>query len=233
MVTSRRKTDASCCPVACHSFWRLVLQHLQHTHTHTHTHTPPSFPHSLPPLFPPPPFDSPHPVPPGSIKGVRELGMSQFRHTDIKGNLYIKFEIVFPDSGFLPEEEDRKVWEPLSTSSSLPSPSLPLPLPLHSSLDPSLFLHHIVLTLSSNLLPLSPSSSLPLPLSPSSSLQVLASLLPPPPPVEPAVDAEEVDMIEFEGTKGDEGDHRREAYNDSDDEDGPRVHSHGMGCTQQ
>ena len=26
--------------------------------------------------------------------------MPQFRHTDIKGNLYIKFEVVFPESGF-------------------------------------------------------------------------------------------------------------------------------------
>lgn len=46
-------------------------------------------------------------------------------------------------------------------------------------------------------------------------------------------DAEEVDMIEFEGTKGSEGDHRGEAYDDNDDDEGPpRGHSH-VGCSQQ
>ena len=51
--------------------------------------------------------------------------------------------------------------------------------------------------------------------------------------VSPSEDAEEVDMIELEGTKGAEGDHKGgEAYDDSDDEEGQRGHSH-MGCTQQ
>ena len=40
-------------------------------------------------------------------------------------------------------------------------------------------------------------------------------------------------MIEFEGTKGSEGDHRGEAYDDDDDDEGPpRGHSH-VGCSQQ
>ena len=41
-------------------------------------------------------------------------------------------------------------------------------------------------------------------------------------------------MIEFEGTKGEEGGQRGEAYDSSDDDDaGPRGgHSH-MGCSQQ
>ena len=41
----------------------------------------------------------------GSVKGLREWGMPQFRNTDIKGNLYISFNIEFPESGFLPEED--------------------------------------------------------------------------------------------------------------------------------
>ena len=42
-------------------------------------------------------------------------------------------------------------------------------------------------------------------------------------------------MIDFEGTKGDEGAGKRaEAYNDdSDDEGGPRMPGHGVGCSQQ
>ena len=44
-----------------------------------------------------------------SMKGVREWGLPQHRHTDIKGNLYIKFTVEFPESGFLPSEEDREV----------------------------------------------------------------------------------------------------------------------------
>ena len=46
-------------------------------------------------------------------------------------------------------------------------------------------------------------------------------------------DAEEVDMIEFEGTKGEDGGHRGEAYDSSDEDEGPRGgHSH-VGCSQQ
>ena len=42
-------------------------------------------------------------------------------------------------------------------------------------------------------------------------------------------------MIDFEGTKGDEGaSGRAEAYDDdSDDEGGSRMPSHGVGCSQQ
>ena len=45
----------------------------------------------------------------GSMKGVREYGMPQFRHPELKGNLYIKFEILFPASGFLADEADMQV----------------------------------------------------------------------------------------------------------------------------
>ena len=44
-----------------------------------------------------------------SQKGVREWGMPSARHTSLKGNLYINFKVHFPESGFLPSEEDRKV----------------------------------------------------------------------------------------------------------------------------
>ena len=35
--------------------------------------------------------------------------MPSARHTSLKGNLYINFKVHFPESGFLPSEEDRKV----------------------------------------------------------------------------------------------------------------------------
>ena len=44
-----------------------------------------------------------------SQKGVREWGMPSARHTSLKGNLYINFKVHFPESGFLPSEENRKV----------------------------------------------------------------------------------------------------------------------------
>ena len=52
--------------------------------------------------------------------------------------------------------------------------------------------------------------------------------------MEPSEDAEEVDMIDFEGTKGEEGGVRGEAYGSSDEEDSGRRggHSH-VGCSQQ
>ena len=74
----------------------------------------------------------------------------------------------------------------------------------------------------------------PLPSTPSfspSRSQKLEALLPSKPD-EPVVDneAEEVHMIDFEGTRGAEGS-RREAYHDSGDEDDePRG---GMGCAHQ
>lgn len=66
------------------------------------------------------------------------------------------------------------------------------------------------------------------------SVQKLKSLLPRSRRREDSVsdEAEEVDMIEFEGTKGSEGDHRGEAYDDEDDE-GPRPGHGHVGCSQQ
>ena len=38
------------------------------------------------------------------IRGIREEGMPVYRHPETKGNLYIKFEIEFPENGFLKEQ---------------------------------------------------------------------------------------------------------------------------------
>ena len=53
------------------------------------------------------------------MKGIRGWGLPQFRHQDIKGNLYIRFTITFPDSGFLATEEDREVREYVSVCVSV------------------------------------------------------------------------------------------------------------------
>ena len=38
------------------------------------------------------------------IRGIREEGMPVYRHSDTRGNLYIKFEIEFPENGSLTEK---------------------------------------------------------------------------------------------------------------------------------
>ena len=44
-------------------------------------------------------------MPPGSVLGIRFEGMPQFRQPDTRGNLYVKFDVEFPDSNFLVEEK--------------------------------------------------------------------------------------------------------------------------------
>ena len=51
-----------------------------HVHTHTHTHT-------------------------GTTKGISEEGMPGSRHSELKGNLYIIFDVEFPENGFLDEKD--------------------------------------------------------------------------------------------------------------------------------
>ena len=46
-------------------------------------------------------------------------------------------------------------------------------------------------------------------------------------------EAEEVDMIESEGTRGVEGSGRRDAYDSDDDDDDGMGGGHRMGCSQQ
>ena len=38
------------------------------------------------------------------IRGIKEEGMPVYRHPDTTGNLYIKFEIEFPENGSLTEK---------------------------------------------------------------------------------------------------------------------------------
>ena len=40
-------------------------------------------------------------------------------------------------------------------------------------------------------------------------------------------------MMEFEGTRGSDDSHRGEAYDDTDEEDGPGMGGHRVGCSQQ
>ena len=118
------------------------------------------------------------------------------RHAELKGNLYIEFDVEFPESGFL-EEKDLKVSHSLCHYFGIADFPPPLIHPFLSSLCS----------------------------------QKLEALLPSKPD-EPVVDneAEEVDMIDFEGTRGAEGG-QKEAYHDSDDDDDePRG---GMGCAHQ
>lgn len=44
----------------------------------------------------------------GTVRGIRDEGMPQVRHSNLRGNLYIQFDVEFPDNAFL-EEEDLKV----------------------------------------------------------------------------------------------------------------------------
>lgn len=43
-------------------------------------------------------------IEPNCIRGIREEGMPVYRQPETKGNLYIKFEIEFPENGFLKEQ---------------------------------------------------------------------------------------------------------------------------------
>ena len=38
------------------------------------------------------------------VQGIREEGLPVYRHPETKGNLYIKFEIEFPENGSLTEQ---------------------------------------------------------------------------------------------------------------------------------
>ena len=38
------------------------------------------------------------------VRGIKEEGMPVHRHPETRGNLYIKFEIEFPESGSLTEK---------------------------------------------------------------------------------------------------------------------------------
>ena len=40
----------------------------------------------------------------GCVKGIREEGMPQYRHPDFRGNLYIHFDVEFPENSFQDEK---------------------------------------------------------------------------------------------------------------------------------
>lgn len=44
----------------------------------------------------------------GSVRGMSGEGMPMFRHNEIRGNLYIRIDVEFPENQFL-EEDDLKV----------------------------------------------------------------------------------------------------------------------------
>ncbi|CAI7999211.1 DnaJ homolog subfamily A member 2 [Geodia barretti] len=110
-------------------------------------------------------------IAPDTMKGVREWGMPSERHTTNKGNLYIKFTVQFPQSGFLPSDEERKKLEEL------------LPRKRQSE--------------------------------------------------ELLEEAEEVDMIDFEGTKGEDGGLGGEDSSDEEDSGRRGGHHNHVGCSQQ
>lgn len=106
---------------------------------------------------------------PGCVRGLTNEGMPMFRHNEIRGNLYIRIDVDFPEDQFLTEENLKKL---------------------------------------ESLLPSRPDE----------------------PPI--SEDMEDVNMMEFEGTRGlGDDSHRGEAYDESDDEDGPGGHR--VGCSQQ
>ena len=44
-----------------------------------------------------------HPIP-DAIRGITGEGMPMFRHNDLRGNLYIKFDVEFPKNSYLDED---------------------------------------------------------------------------------------------------------------------------------
>ncbi|KAK6034193.1 DnaJ region [Cooperia oncophora] len=48
-------------------------------------------------------------ITPDCVRGIVGEGMPQRRHHDIRGNLYIKFDVTFPNDHFLEDETKYKV----------------------------------------------------------------------------------------------------------------------------
>ena len=109
----------------------------------------------------------------GCVRGLSNEGMPMFRHNEIRGNLYIRFDIDFPGDQFLPED-NLKVSSSVRDTSIHSFISFPSFLSLSLSLSPSPSLPLSPLSLSFSL-SLSPSLSLPPSLSLSLSLPSLSS----------------------------------------------------------
>ncbi|KAJ2953535.1 hypothetical protein O0L34_g1137 [Tuta absoluta] len=48
-------------------------------------------------------------IKPGDLKGIQGEGMPQFKNPFEKGNLYIKFDVVFPENNFATEEQMKQI----------------------------------------------------------------------------------------------------------------------------
>ncbi|KAM6064191.1 dnaJ homolog subfamily A member 2 [Theristicus caerulescens] len=108
-------------------------------------------------------------IEPGCVRVVRGEGMPQYRNPFEKGDLYIKFDVQFPENNWISPEK----------------------------------------------------------------LSELEDLLPARPEFPSVIsDAEEVDLQEFDTTRGSGGGQRREAYNDSSDEESSH-HGPGVQCAHQ
>uniref|UniRef100_A0A8B9H9W3 DnaJ heat shock protein family (Hsp40) member A2b n=1 Tax=Astyanax mexicanus TaxID=7994 RepID=A0A8B9H9W3_ASTMX len=108
-------------------------------------------------------------IEPGSTRVVRGEGMPQYRNPFEKGDLYIKFDVRFPDNGWISTEKLTELEDLLPSREEVPVIS---------------------------------------------------------------ADTEEVDLQEFDMSQGSSGSHRREAYNDSSDEEGG-PHGPGVQCAHQ
>lgn len=108
-------------------------------------------------------------IEPGCTRVVRGEGMPQYRNPFEKGDLYIKFDVQFPESGWISTEKLTELEDLLPSRTEVP---------------------------------------------------VISS------------DAEEVDLQDFDLSQGSSGGLRREAYNDSSDEEGG-PHGPGVQCAHQ
>uniref|UniRef100_A0A8C0T627 DnaJ homolog subfamily A member 2 n=1 Tax=Canis lupus familiaris TaxID=9615 RepID=A0A8C0T627_CANLF len=109
-------------------------------------------------------------IEPGCVRVVRGEGMPQYRNPFEKGDLYIKFDVQFPENNWINPDK----------------------------------------------------------------LSELEDLLPSRPEVPNIIgDTEEVELQEFDSTRGSGGGQRREAYNDSSDEESSSHHGPGVQCAHQ
>uniref|UniRef100_A0AAY4ER01 Chaperone DnaJ C-terminal domain-containing protein n=1 Tax=Denticeps clupeoides TaxID=299321 RepID=A0AAY4ER01_9TELE len=108
-------------------------------------------------------------IEPGSIRVIRGEGMPQYRNPFEKGDMYIKFDVEFPDNNWISPEKLSELEDLLPSRAKAP---------------------------------------------------VISG------------DAEEVDLQDFDVSQGSSGGHRREAYNDSSDEESGH-HGPGVQCAHQ
>ena len=55
----------------------------------------------------------------GSIRGLPNEGMPMFRHNEIRGNLYIRIDVEFPENSFLEEDDFKVRWSGVCVSSDV------------------------------------------------------------------------------------------------------------------